>query len=95
MLADIIKDPKFATVFSLIVGFGIAALLMPLYSKSAGRDFKAPDVKEVVEHVYRLSGKCYEFRAKTLECPGSGSNVIEPFRNVVGGCGCDGTRLPA
>lgn len=83
MLADIVKDPRFHVVFSFILGFGIATLFRPLCGSdgndSTCRTFKAPDVKDMTEHVYRLGSKCYQFTPNTVDCPAAGTKVIEAF----------------
>jgi hypothetical protein len=82
MLADILDDPRFSIVFSVILGFGIASLFRPLCSSQGGatecREYRAPDVKEMNDHVYRIGKKCYQFKSSTVDCP-VGSKVIEAF----------------
>jgi hypothetical protein len=82
MIADIVNDPRFKVVFSFILGFGIASLFRPLCASDGGsvqcRNFRAPDVKEMKDHIYRIGKKCYRFSPNTIECPAGGS-VIEAF----------------
>ena len=82
MLADIVNDPRFKAVFSFILGFAIATLFRPLCSSQGGtmtcREYKAPDVKDIREHVYRIGKKCYQFEPKTTDCPVTGQ-IIESF----------------
>ena len=82
MLADVVNDPRFAMVFSVILGFGIASLFRPLCSSQGGskecRTYRAPDMKDISDHVYRIGNKCYQFRPNTIDCP-SGFKVIEAF----------------
>ena len=83
MLADIVKDPKFHILFSFIIGFGLASLFRPLCSSQGGslqcRDYKAPDMKEMRDHIYKIGPKCYRFNPQTMECPATGGKIIEPF----------------
>ena len=78
MLADIVKDARFHLVFSFILGFGIASLFRPLCSGSECRTFKAPVVKDMTDHIYRIGTKCYEFSPNTVDCP-EGKKIIEAF----------------
>jgi hypothetical protein len=82
MLSDIVNDPRFKTVLSVMLGFAIATLFRPLCASQGGsaqcRDFKAPDVKEMTDHVYRIGAKCYAFKPNVVEC-GDKKNVIEAF----------------
>jgi hypothetical protein len=82
MLSDIVNDPKFKTAFSVILGFAIATLFRPLCVSQGGtaqcRDYKAPDVKEMTDHVYRIGAKCYSFKSHVVDC-GNKAQVIEAF----------------
>jgi len=85
MLADIVKDPRFRTVFSFILGFAIASLTRPLCASQGGsvqcKNYKAPDIKDMTDHVYRLGGKCYQFSHNTVDCPTDSKkqSIIEAF----------------
>jgi hypothetical protein len=40
--------------------------------------YKAPAVREIKEHAYKIDDRCYKFVPKDAKCPVSG--VIEPFQ---------------
>jgi len=80
MLLDYIKSPKFGYLFSFVIGVGIIVIIAGGDCK--GDDcvaLKAPPVKEIQDHVYKLKGKCYKFTEETTECAG---NIIESFKSM-------------
>ena len=78
-LANLLKDEKFNTFFSFVVGIGIICILRPMCSGSDCNLNKAPSDKDFDKHAYRMgTGTCYEFKSEITECPPSGA--VEAFR---------------
>jgi hypothetical protein len=78
MLADILKDPRFNTVFSFLMGVFIILLIRPICKGDGCFSYKAPPVKEIQESAYKIGDTCYKFVPKEQKCPITG--VIEPFQ---------------
>lgn len=78
MIADILKDPRFDTVFSFLMGVFIILLMKPVCKGEACFSYKAPVLKEIKEHSYKIGDSCYNFVPKEVKCPTMG--VIEPFQ---------------
>jgi hypothetical protein len=78
MLVDILKDPRFNTVFSFLMGVFIILLIRPVCKGEECFSYKAPPVKEIKEHAYKIGDICYKFAPKETKCPMTG--VIEPFQ---------------
>ena len=78
MLADILKDPKFDLVFSFLMGVFIILLIRPVCKGENCFSYKAPPVKDIKEHVYKIGDTCYKFVPKESKCPMTG--VVEPFQ---------------
>jgi hypothetical protein len=78
MLADILKDPRFNTVFSFLMGVFIILLVRPICKGDACFSYKAPPVKEIQESAYKIGDTCYRFIPKETKCPVTG--VVEPFQ---------------
>ncbi len=78
MLADIVKDKRFNVVFSVLMGIFVILLIRPICKDGACVSFKAPPVKEIKEHAYKIGDRCYRFVPKEAECPKMG--VVEPFQ---------------
>jgi hypothetical protein len=78
MLADILKDPRFNTVFSFLMGVFIILLIRPVCKGDACFSYKAPPVKEIQESSYKIGDTCYKFIPKETKCPLTG--VVEPFQ---------------
>jgi hypothetical protein len=78
MLADILKDPRFNTVFSFLMGVFIILLVRPVCKGDACFSYKAPPVKEIQESAYKIGDTCYKFIPKETKCPLTG--VVEPFQ---------------
>jgi hypothetical protein len=78
MLSDILKDPKFNTVFSFLMGVFIILLIRPICKGDACFSYKAPPVKEIQESAYKIGDTCYKFIPKETNCPLTG--IVEPFQ---------------
>lgn len=78
MLLDVLKDPKFDTVFSVLMGIFLMLLLRPICKGESCFNFKAPPLKEIQEHAYKMDDRCYKFVPKDVKCPMTG--VVEPFQ---------------
>lgn len=72
---EIIDKPGFATLISLILGFGIAAIFRPLCKGPDCLVIRGPPVDEIRGSVYQFGSKCVEFSAKPVECPAKNSNI--------------------
>lgn len=77
MLIDILKDKRFNLVFSFLMGVFIILLLRPICKGAECFSYKAPVVKTITEHAYKIGDTCYKFVPKDTKCPITG--VIEPF----------------
>jgi hypothetical protein len=78
MLVDILKDPRFNTFFSFLMGVFIILLMRPICKGEDCFSYKAPPVKEIKEHAYKIGDICYKFVPKETKCPMTG--VVEPFQ---------------
>jgi hypothetical protein len=81
MIGDLMKSEWFHTLFSLLLGIGIVAILRPTCKGEACTVAKAPPPADWNGFVYRLGEKCYEFSTAVIECPkaGTGAAAIESF----------------
>ncbi len=77
MIVDAIKTEKFAVTFSIVIGFAIFALAIPVCKGEECFLRKAPSVKEMKETTFRIGSKCYQFRPETVDCPARGA--VEAF----------------
>jgi hypothetical protein len=78
MLADILKDPRFNKVFSFLMGVFLILLAKPACKGDSCFTYKAPPMKDMREHAYKIGDTCYKFVPKEAKCPMTG--VIEPFQ---------------
>lgn len=72
---SIIDRPGFATIISILLGFGLAAIFRPLCKGPDCLIIRGPPVNEVRGAVYQFGTKCVEFDAKAIECPPKSSNI--------------------
>ena len=72
---SIIDRPGFATIISIVLGFGLAAIFRPLCKGPDCLIIRGPPVNEVRGAVYQFGSKCVEFDAKAVECPPKDSNI--------------------
>ena len=82
MLIDILKDKRFNTIFSFLMGVFVILLLRPICKGEECFSYKAPVVKTIKEHAYKIGDTCYKFVPKETKCPITG--VIEPFQWAIG-----------
>ncbi len=82
MLVDILKDKRFNTAFSFLMGVFIILLARPDCKGEDCFSYKAPPMKEIKEHAYKIADICYKFVPKEMKCPTVG--VIEPFQWTAG-----------
>lgn len=78
MISDVMKSKRFKYVFSILLGFAVALLiLVPLCKGADCIVQKAPPPDEVKDSTYQLGNLCYQFKVQSVECPNKG--IIEPF----------------
>jgi hypothetical protein len=80
MLSNILKDPKFRMLFSLLIGVGIVIILLRPVCK--GKECvieKAPSIKDVKGKIFNVMDKCYTFEYESVQCPSNTVDIIEPF----------------
>jgi hypothetical protein len=80
--AALMDKPEFATMVSLILGFGLAAIFRPLCKGPDCLVIRGPPVSELRGAVYQFGSKCVEFDAKAIECPKGGKEVVDTMSFV-------------
>ena len=75
-----LKTENFAIMFSVILGFAIPSLLIPVCKGDQCFIKKAPSAEEMKKSTFRVGSKCYQFRPETMDCPAKGA--IESFQAV-------------
>ena len=78
MLIDILKDKRFDTFFSFLMGIFLVLLARPICKGENCFSYKSPSVKIIKEHSYKIGDTCYNFVPKDTKCPLTG--VVEPFQ---------------
>ena len=67
---DAVLDvPGLATLISIVLGFGIAAMFRPLCKGPDCVILRGPPVTDIRGTVYQFGSKCVEFEPKPIECP--------------------------
>lgn len=80
MIGDLMKSEWFHTLFSLLLGIGIIAILRPACKGDSCTVAKAPPPADWNGFVYRMGDKCYEFKTEVVQCPAAGGpTAIESF----------------
>ena len=72
---NIIDRPGFATIISIVLGFGLACIFRPLCKGPDCLVIRGPPVNEIRGAVYQFGAKCVEFDAKAVECPSKSSKI--------------------
>ncbi len=73
----VLKTTKFDIIFSVVVGFAIMSLTIPICKGEECLIKKAPSVEEMKKSTFKVGSKCYQFKAETMKCPATGA--IEAF----------------
>jgi len=66
---EIIDRPGFATLISIVLGFGLACIFRPLCKVPDCLIIRGPPIDEIRGAVFQFGTKCVEFDAKAIECP--------------------------
>jgi hypothetical protein len=75
-LDKILNVPGLATLISLVLGFGLAAMFRPLCKGPECLILRGPPVTDIRGTVYQFGSKCVEFDAKPVECPKNNKTPI-------------------
>jgi hypothetical protein len=78
MLSDILKDARFNSVFSFLMGVFLILLIKPVCKGENCFTYKSPPIAAIRENAYKIGDTCYKFVPKDAKCPMTG--VIEPFQ---------------
>jgi hypothetical protein len=73
----VLKTSKFDIIFSVVVGFAIMSLTIPICKGDDCFIKKAPSIDEMKQNTFKLGSKCYQFKPEIVKCPASGT--IEAF----------------
>ena len=73
----ILKTSKFDIIFSVVVGFAIMSLTIPICKGDECFIKKAPSVDEMKKSTFKIGSKCYQFKSEIMSCPAKGA--IEAF----------------
>jgi hypothetical protein len=84
-LESLIKIPHMATLISLVLGFGIAAIFRPLCKGPDCVILRGPPISEIRGAVYQFGTKCVEFVPKAVPCPADGRGVVETLSFAAAG----------
>ena len=74
---DVLKTAKFDIIFSVMVGFAIMSLTIPLCKGEECFIKKAPSIDEMKKNTFKIGSKCYQFKSDIVTCPATGT--IEAF----------------
>lgn len=62
------RSPALATLLSLLLGFGLAAMLRPLCAEGCGPS-RGPPASSVRDRVFQYGDGCVEFVPHPVRCP--------------------------
>ena len=74
----VLKTSKFDIIFSILVGFAVMSLTIPLCKGDECYVKKAPSIDEMKKNTFKIGSKCYQFKSEIKKCPESGT--IEAFQ---------------
>lgn len=68
-----LKNPAVATIFSIVLGLGIASMFRPLCKDGVCEIIRGPSPQSLAGNVYQFGTKCYLYESHAVECA---SNAI-------------------
>ena len=77
---EVLKTENFAVLFSVILGFVLPSLLIPICKGDECFVKKAPSAQEMKKSTFKIGSKCYQFKPQTVDCPAKGA--IESFVTI-------------
>ena len=69
----LMEVPGIATVISVMLGLGLAAIFRPVCKGPECVVIRGPPVQDIRNAVYQFGTKCVEFKTKPMECPKEGT----------------------
>lgn len=76
---EALRTENFAIVFSVLIGFAIPVLFIPVCKGDQCYVKKAPSVQEMKKTTFKIGTKCYQFTPSVVDCPAKG-DAIESFQ---------------
>jgi hypothetical protein len=80
---NIMKVPGLATVISVLLGFGLAALFRPLCKGPDCLIMRGPPVTDIRGAVYQFGSKCVEFVPKPIACPAKTDTAVKVVETMM------------
>jgi hypothetical protein len=80
---NIMKVPGLATVISVLLGFGLAALFRPLCRGPDCLILRGPPVSDIRGAVYQFGSKCVEFVPKPVACPAKDDSAVKVVETMI------------
>ena len=62
-------------LMSVVLGFGLASLFRKVCKNRSCYVFKAPDIKDINDRIYKFDNKCYKFKPNPTKC--------DPTRRII------------
>ncbi len=70
-------NDKFGSIMiSVILGLGLAAVFRRVCTGDGCIVVKAPNAKELTEHVYRIDASCYKYTPNVVPCAMGGNKAV-------------------
>jgi hypothetical protein len=66
-----------AILASVILGLGLAALFRSACTGSGCVVIRGPNPNEMINQVYRVQEECWRYSPQVVQCPASGSIVVQ------------------
>ena len=68
MIDNIMNTDYGATLISIILGFGLAAMFRKVCKDGHCVIIKGPNLQEIQEHIYRIENNCYKYTPEVVNC---------------------------
>lgn len=78
----LMDNQVFATIVSILLGFGIAAMFRPLCKGADCIVLHGPPVKDILDKVYQMGERCVEFTTEVVECPKDAKEIVKTVEFV-------------
>ena len=68
MLSQMMNDPTFAAIISVILGLGLASLFRQACRGNECVVVRGPSIREISKNTYKIDDRCYTYKPEATTC---------------------------
>ena len=68
MMSQMMNDPTFAAIISVILGLGLASLFRQACRGNQCIVVRGPSIREISKNTYKIDDRCYTYKPEATTC---------------------------